>query len=171
MLYFTPTLGVSTMERRLSLNQIAVPDDFPSDKFDAVSGKLGCHAYIRDALNAIAYRFTALAEYDERLRSLINAPDGQPFRYMQERDLFGFYSNAHSVFDAFCFALFAVGALIDPGNFPLASEADERGGTRSPGESCRVQGVTRFGETRPPASVSAARPPRAATRPPHRRAA
>jgi hypothetical protein len=139
MLYFTPILGTSTMERRLSLNQIAVPDDFPSDKFDAVSGKLGstygeryeCHAYIRDALNAIAYRFTALAEYDERLRSLINAPDGQPFRYMQERDLFGFYSNAHSVFDAFCFALFAVGALIDPGNFPLASEADERNVTWS----------------------------------------
>jgi hypothetical protein len=88
-------------------------------------------AYIRDALNAIAYRFTALAEYDESLRSLINAPDGQPFRYMQERDLFGFYSNAHSVFDAFCFALFAVGALIDPGNFPLATEADERNVTWS----------------------------------------
>jgi hypothetical protein len=140
MLYFTPIMGAtSTMERRLSLNQIAVPDDFPSDEFDAVSGKLGStygeryeyHAYIRDALNAIAYRFTALAEYDESLRSLINAPDGQPFRYMQERDLFGFYSNAHSVFDAFCFALFAVGALIDPGNFPLATEADERNVTWS----------------------------------------
>jgi hypothetical protein len=33
------------------------------------------------------------------------------------------------VFDAFCFALFAVGALIDPGNFPI--EADERNVTWS----------------------------------------
>src|SRR6266536_247359 len=137
MLYSSPILGAtSTMERRLSLNQIAVPDDFPSDEFDAVSGKLGStygeryefRVFVMDALNAIAYRFTALAEYDESLRSLINAPNGQPFRYMQERDLFGFYSNAHSVFDAFCFALFAVGALIDSGNFPLATEADERNG-------------------------------------------
>src|SRR6266545_1536581 len=140
MLYSTPILGAtSTMERRLSLNQIAVPDDFPSDEFDAVSGKLGStygeryeyRVFVMDALNAIAYRFTALAEYDESLRSLINAPNGQPFRYMQERDLFGFYSNAHSVFDAFCFALFAVGALIDSGNFPLATEADERNVTWS----------------------------------------
>lgn len=31
----------------------------------------------------------------------------------------------------FCFALFAVGALIDSGNFPLATEADERNVTWS----------------------------------------
>jgi hypothetical protein len=127
------------MARVLSLNQIAVPDDFPADEFEAVHRKLGSayaerdeyRVFIMGALNAIAYRFTALAEYDESLRSLINAPNGQPFRYMQERDLFGFFSNAHSVFDAFCFALFAVGALIDPGNFPLATEADERNVTWS----------------------------------------
>jgi hypothetical protein len=140
MLYSSPILGAtSTMARVLSLNQIAVPDDFPADEFEAVHRKLGSAyaerdeycVFIMGALNAIAYRFTALAEYDESLRSLINAPNGQPFRYMQERDLFGFFSNAHSVFDAFCFALFAVGALIDPGNFPLATEADERNVTWS----------------------------------------
>ncbi len=95
MLYSSPILGAtSTMERRLSLNQIAVPDDFPSDEFDAVSGKLGStygeryeyRVFVMDALNAIAYRFTALAEYDESLSS---------------------------------------------GNFPLATEADERNVTWS----------------------------------------
>src|SRR6266508_6698222 len=78
MLYSSPILGAtSTMERLLSLNQIAVSDDFPSDEFDAVSGKLGStygeryeyRVFVMDALNAIAYRFTALAEYDESLRS------------------------------------------------------------------------------------------------------
>ena len=50
---------------------------------------------------------------------------------MQERDLFGFFSNAHSVFDAFCFALFAIGALRDSANFRLATDPDERNVTWS----------------------------------------
>jgi hypothetical protein len=83
------------MARVLSLNQIAVSDDFPADEFEAVHRKLGSayaerdeyRVFIMGALNAIAYRFTALAEYDESLRSLINAPNGQPFRYMQEREI------------------------------------------------------------------------------------
>ena len=130
------------MARVLSINGLTVPDDFPADQFEAVYKKLGStygqraeyRVFIIGALNAIAYRFTALTEYDKSFRSLITAygtGPGQPFRYMQERDLFGFFSNAHSVFDAFCFALFAVGALIDPGNFPLATEADERNVTWS----------------------------------------
>jgi hypothetical protein len=130
------------MARVLSLNQIAVPDDFPADEFEAVHRKLASayaerdeyRVFIMGALNAIAYRFTALAEYDESLRSLINAHGtgpGQPFRYTQERDLFGFFSNAHSVFDAFCFALFAIGALRDSANFPLGTDPDERNVTWS----------------------------------------
>jgi hypothetical protein len=121
------------MERRLSLNQIAAPDDFPADEFEAVYRKLGStygdraeyNLYIIGALNAIAYRFTALAEYDDSFRFLINAygtGPGQPSRHMQERDLFGFFSNAHSVFDAFCFALFAIGTLLDSANFPLYTD-------------------------------------------------
>jgi hypothetical protein len=130
------------MERRLSLNQIAAPDDFPADEFEAVYRKLGStygdraeySLYIIGALNAIAYRFTALADYDESFGFLIDAHGtgpGQPSRYMQERDLFGFFTNAHSVFDAFCFALFAIGTLRDPANFPLATDSDERNVTWS----------------------------------------
>jgi hypothetical protein len=71
--------------------------------------------------------------YDKSFRSSITAhgTGGQPFRYKQERDLFGFFSNAHSVFDAFCFALFAIGALRDSANFPLATDPDERNVTWS----------------------------------------
>jgi hypothetical protein len=80
-----------------------------------------------EALNAIAYRFVALAEYDQSFTCWFNAHrDGQPFRYHQERDLFGFFSNAYSVFEGFCFTLFAVGALIDPARFPLTTAKDER---------------------------------------------
>jgi hypothetical protein len=56
---------------------------------------------------------------DQRFLASFNPyRDGQPFRYQQERDLFGFFGNAYAVFEAFCFALFAVGALIDPAHFP-----------------------------------------------------
>jgi hypothetical protein len=70
--YISPNHGGDfDHERRLSLNQIAVPDDFPSDEFDAVSGKLGStygeryeyHAYIRDALNAIAAFLAPKVQY------------------------------------------------------------------------------------------------------------
>jgi hypothetical protein len=126
----------------LSINGLTVPDDFPADQFEAVYKKLGStygqrdeyRVFIIGALNAIAYRFTALAEYDESFKDLIaehGTDPGQPFRYMQERDLFGFFSNAHTVFDAFCFALFAIGALRDSANFPLATDRDERNVTWS----------------------------------------
>jgi hypothetical protein len=70
-----------------------------------------------------------MAEYDTRLTASIRTHGtgpGQPFRYEQERDLFGFFSNGFSVFEAFCFALFAVGALTGSAEFPLATDADER---------------------------------------------
>jgi hypothetical protein len=50
------------------------------------------------ALNAIAYRFAALAEYDRNFTDSFNTHGGgpgQPFRYDQERDLFGFF-NTHT---------------------------------------------------------------------------
>src|SRR5262245_56672084 len=113
----------------LSINGLTPPDDFPAERFEALYKKLGDayagrHGYdlVFEALNAIAYRFVALAEYDQSFTAWFNAHrDGQPFRYHQERDLFGFFSNAYSVFEAFCFTLFAVGALIDPAHFPLST--------------------------------------------------
>ena len=121
----------------LSINGLTAPDDFPASQFELVYKKLG-GAYggryeydvlLFGALNAIAYRFMALVEYDESFTASFNAHGtdaGQPFRYEQERDLFGFFSNGFSVFEALCFALFALGALTDPVNFPLAIEKAER---------------------------------------------
>jgi hypothetical protein len=40
--------------------------------------------------------------------------------------LFGFFSNGASIFDAFCFALFSIGALKGYPEFPLTTEVDER---------------------------------------------
>ena len=118
----------------LSLNGLTVPDDFPASPFEAVYAKLAPHtghdAYPKlvGALAAIAIRFKALAEYDQQFTASIKAHGdgpGQPWRYEQDRDLFGFFSNGISIFDAFCFALFSIGALKGSPEFPLKTE-DER---------------------------------------------
>lgn len=119
----------------LSTNNLTVPDDFPASQYDAVHTKLVAHGSKNEhrlfmgALHGISYRFKALADYDDSFTASINAhgtTSGQPIRYQQERDLFGFFSNAFSVFDSFCFALFAIGSLASPANFPLATPEDER---------------------------------------------
>jgi hypothetical protein len=118
----------------LSINSLDMPPDFPAEKFEAVykklrgaySGRTRHEVLVVGALNAIAYRFKSLAECDESFTDLIKAHAPDQLRYEQERDLFGFFSNFYSVFEAFCFALFAVGALIDPAKFPLTGEKDER---------------------------------------------
>jgi hypothetical protein len=121
----------------LSINALTMPDDFPATQFEAVYKKLGSvyggrseyDVFVFQALNAVAYRFKALAEYDQSFTASLNAhgaDTAQPFRYEQERDLFGFFSNGFSVFEAFWFALFAVGTLIDPANFRLATDKAER---------------------------------------------
>jgi hypothetical protein len=115
---------------------LALPNDFPTREFEAVYKKLHIHRQQNDqydlavgAMHAMSYRFKALGEYDDRFTASINAHGSgpaQPIRYEQERDLFGFFSNAFSVFDTFCFSLFAIGALTGAGYFPLATADDER---------------------------------------------
>jgi hypothetical protein len=119
----------------LSGTGLTVPNDFPAREFEAVYKKLQAHSQKKPeydlaigAMHAISYRFKALAEYDARFTASITAHGAGPapaIRYEQERDLFGFFSNAFSVFDTFCFALFAIGALTSASNFPLATNRDE----------------------------------------------
>ncbi len=119
----------------LSGTGLFVPSDFPTPEYEAVYSRLRAHdqkaeyAVAIGAMRAIAYRFVALAEYDGRFTASVKAhgpaPDPQT-RYEQERDLFGFFSNGYAVFETFCFLLFAIGALTGEGNFPLATDSDER---------------------------------------------
>jgi hypothetical protein len=119
----------------LSGNGLMVPDDFPANQFEAVYKKVQAHNPRREyalaisAMHAISYRFMAIAEYDGRFTASLAAHGpgpGQPIRYEQERDLFGFFTNAFSVLDAFCFAMYAIGALTGTSDFQLATARDER---------------------------------------------
>jgi hypothetical protein len=100
-------------EKSMNATSLTLPNDFPTLEFEAVYGKLHSHNHKKNeydlaigAMHAMSYRFKTLAEYDDRFTASIKAHGtgpAQPIRYEQERDLFGFFSNAFSVFDTFCF--------------------------------------------------------------------
>lgn len=108
-----------------------MPAEFPRDSFETVQRSLSRfsqqsgHSQFIGAWNAISYRYMGVVEYDEYFTASITeygpAP-AQPLRYRQERDLFGFFVSAGSVFDAYAFGMYAIGALLVPNNFSLAEE-------------------------------------------------
>lgn len=119
----------------LSTNGLIMPSDFPNRDYEAVFQKAQPHALIDPVIfeqfggawNAIAYRFLAACDDSDALTISL----GEKFpnvaeRYAQERHLFGFFSNGFSVFEASFYALFSLGALIDPKNFPINSDEDKR---------------------------------------------
>lgn len=107
-------------------------NDFPVIPFEVVHTKLGpfkdeqpAHSNFIGAWNAIAYRFQGMVDYDESFTSSIQKlgpGPGQPDRYRQERDLYGFFVSGASLFDAFAFGLYAAGLLVAPSALPNANE-------------------------------------------------
>lgn len=125
---------IMTSTKALSVNGLVPPTDFPSADFEAVDAKLtphsghSAHKHFIGAWNAISYRYMAFAEYDQQFTAsvVMHGPGpGHPIRFEQERDLFGFFSSGVSVFDAFCFGTFAIGALTGSTDFCLVSAKDE----------------------------------------------
>ena len=92
----------------------------------AVGDLLG---YFNQGLGGVLYRFVSCTEQDEAFTANVTANGefaGFPARYHQERDLFDFVVNGQSAVECLCFALHAIGAMIDPGRFLMATEADLR---------------------------------------------
>ncbi len=127
--------AMANPEQRLLGTGFVPPSDFPTIEYEALYSKLAAHKdkrahpLLTGALHAVPYRFAALAEYDESLRASLKEHGlgpGQPYRYQQERDLFGFFSSGVSALDSFCFAAFAIGALTGSSEFPLATEKHEK---------------------------------------------
>ena len=47
-------------------------------------------------------------------------------RYQQERSLFAMFSNGFSAFESYFYGMFAIGAILQPGSFPLKTEKDQQ---------------------------------------------
>jgi hypothetical protein len=122
--------------QRLQSRELDVPDDFPGADFENIEKKVQArfaeHAHARffgGAWGALAYRFMAMAQYDESFTKSILANGVSPgpmLRYEQERDLFGFFSSGCSATDALLFGMFTLGAMLKPVAFALKDKSDER---------------------------------------------
>lgn len=120
----------------LSNNGLAAPSDFPSDRYEAVHSLATdrwrthqLYEHFSAAWNAVAYRFLGTVDAGAEFQSLLKFHGASPpplERYLQERALFDFFSSGFSVFESLFYALFAIGALLEPDGFPLATSKDEQ---------------------------------------------
>jgi len=106
---------------------IIMPQDFPQTKYEAIHQH--CQPKIEAnpdekwdeymfAWNAVAYRFSALAEHDEKFRSAFSGT-GAKDRYIQERELFGFFVTGLSTIEAFSYGLYFLLSVEHPDSFPV----------------------------------------------------
>ena len=114
-----------------------MPPEFPTAAYEAIYSvivkRAQADAQLYDqfsgAWNAVSYRYLAVIEYSEAFtRSIIEhgtAP-GPVERYRQERDLFGFFGNGVSALEAFFYGLFAIGGILSPNHFPMATAEDQQ---------------------------------------------
>jgi hypothetical protein len=119
----------------LKTNGLLMPVDFPTAQYNdvyertlsQVTASPAIHEQFAGAWNAVAYRFQAMADDEIAFTSLVvqTAPE-PPIRYQQERSLFGFFSNGFSVFEATFYGVFALGALLSPADFPIATPRDQQ---------------------------------------------
>ena len=114
----------------------AMPSDFPMTEYLSINNNARKRDRSADGLqhfsgawNAMVYRFDAVAAYQDALGPALersrHGTSGSE-RSRQERDLFGFFSNGFSVFEATFYGLYSLGALVCPADFPISTEADQR---------------------------------------------
>lgn len=122
----------------LSTIGMVMPPGFPSEDYEATNERVSSHRSERrtevgefvGGWLGVAYRFLACTEYDAAFRSSVRRPGGDapphPERYQQEKWLFGFFANGLSTLESLCYALFAVGAVVRPQDFPFVGPDDWR---------------------------------------------
>jgi hypothetical protein len=110
-----------------------VPSDFPSETYEKISRLLvkykdtNSKQWMSFGLgwNGLAYRFRAMAEYDEQYTSSIKSfGNSPPFeeRYKQGNALFGLFVNAVSIIECCFYSTYWVGAILEPSRFPSNAE-------------------------------------------------
>jgi hypothetical protein len=121
----------------LSPNGLVMPPDFPVAAYESVYKRVEPRArtsndiyeHFAGAWNAIAYRFIALTEYEAAFSTSIANVGAGPDpteRCRQERDLFGFFSNGFSIFEATFYGLFSLGAFLSSISFPIGTPRDQQ---------------------------------------------
>ena len=116
---------------------ITMPSDFNVDAHFSIHSRITSLSgfdpdtvkQFQGAWKAIVYRFKSCAEHDEAFTTSIqthgNSPP-PPDRYIQERELFGFFITGQAVIESFGYGLFAIAALIQPIDFPILTDKEQR---------------------------------------------
>ena len=115
----------------LSAIGLPAPLDFAVAPYEAIHGRVSSKkdshpdpwTHCAGAWNAVAYRFISCAEHDEAFTASVGAHGNsppQPQRYMQEKDLFGFFVTGFASLDSFCYGAYAFAAMVRPLDFNLA---------------------------------------------------
>jgi hypothetical protein len=81
------------------------------------------------AWGGLLYRFCACAEHNEAFTESVTragASPPDPDRYVQEKHLFGFFVTGHSAIECLSYGLHALGSMVAPPSFPMATDADLR---------------------------------------------
>lgn len=124
-------------ETRLTSVGFVVPPDFPSEAHDRIHALLVKYKDTNPVQwrsfgfgwNGLAYRYRAMAEYDEQYTSLMQAFGNSPppeERYKQGKALFGFSVSAVSAIECFFYSCYWVGAILKPSELPSSAKAVSR---------------------------------------------
>jgi hypothetical protein len=116
---------------------IPIPHDFDEVLLSGVQSKAASKyearqpeliRRLRVASMGLIYRFTACSEHDNAFTDSISKPGGDspamPERYIQEKNLFGFFSTGLSAIECLSFGLYAIGSIIDLTRFPAFTDRD-----------------------------------------------
>lgn len=128
----------STMSNQpLSTIGIRMPQEFPTRPYEAVYRRLGnkrdSHPEsFREFVSAwvtVAYRFLSCDEHNQAFSESVKRFGKTPLpleRYVQERELYGFFVAGFSVIESFCYGIFAIGSISKPKKFPFVTPVDKR---------------------------------------------
>ncbi len=112
------------LHKPLSTIGLVMPEDFAVEPYEAIHSRVTTKkenhpdtwAEYAGAWNAVAYRFHASADHDEAYtESIQRAGDSppQPERYIQEKELFGFFVTGLSAVESLCYGLFAIASMLN----------------------------------------------------------
>ena len=120
---------------------INMPDDFSVDAYNDVHDRLREYSNRNPWLeytagwNAVAMRFKTMGDADEQyIRQIITAGRASLSHdemQLQEECLYRFFMNGLSTIESYCYAVFAIGALLNSEKFPMSTKKESRAIDRS----------------------------------------
>lgn len=123
--------------QKLTTIGLAMPKVFPVEPYESIHKRIVKKKddYLKSwfqyawAWNAVAYRFLACTEHDRAFTHSIKKfgiSPRPPKRYIQEKDLFGFFVTGLSTLESLFYGLYAIASIIKPLYFPITTEKDLR---------------------------------------------